>query len=460
MPGRLPSSGVMPRHNASVHFFVVAQITCALLLALSGLAKFRSPEATAEAIAVLRLPAWARDPRVPKLLAWGETLLAAVLVLGAGWVLALSGAVAAALFVAYFLVVARALQFDEPVRCGCFGELGEAELSVATLLRNAGLTLLALLVLIGGGAHSSLWSLDLGEWGWVAVTALATGVLLLSLKAPGPRPAGAWLADVRLSDGDTTRGVAVGELAAREDGVVLLFLAPGSLGSDQVVERRADWAGRPVIPVVPEGEAANERFAWLPRLHEDPGGNLATALGVSGPAALPVDAKGYPAGEVVLGSRAVLQILLAVPTAEEAVLESQDQSVMIRRPIPPAVVLTADRTPLTLRELAATRGQLLVGIGALGTPAMTAIERMEAWQAAQPALDVRIMAPFLLTESLAAEPVRRAAVYDHRLVASEALGLVGQVSAVLIGKDGFVGRPVTGIEGVADLVASPGRSKR
>lgn len=443
-----------------MHFFVVAQVTCALLLALAGLAKLRAPEATAEAIAVLRLPAWAREQRVPKLLAWGEIILAAALALGAGWFLALSGVVAAALFAAYFLVVSRALQFDEPVRCGCFGELGEAELSVATLLRNAGLTLLALLVIIGGGAQASLWSLDLEGWGWVAVSALAMGVLLLSLKAPGPRPAGAWLADVRLTDGYNAQEVAIGELAAHEGGAVLLFLTPGSLGSDQVVEQRADWAGRPVIPIVPGGEAANERFAWLPRLHEDPGANLATALGVSAPAALRVDAKGHPAGEVVLGSRAVLQVLLAASNADDAVPEPQDQSVMIRRPIPPAVVLTADRTPLTLRELAATRGQLLVGIGALGTPAMTVIERMEAWQAAQPGLDVRIIAPFLLTDSLAAEPVRRAAVYDHRLVASEALGLTGQVSAVLVGKDGFVGRPVTGVEGVTELVTSPGRSKR
>lgn len=442
-----------------MHFFVVAQVTCALLLALSGLAKLRSPEATAEAIAVLRLPAWARDPRVPRLLAWGETALAVVLLLGAGWFLTLAGGVAAALFAAYFLVVARALQFDEPVRCGCFGELGEAELSVATLLRNAGLTFLALLILIGGGMHSSLWSLNLEGWGWVAVSVLATGVLLLSLKAPGLRPPGAWLADVRLVEGYDAREVAIGELAAREGGAVLLFLTPGSLGSGQVVEQRADWMGRPVISIVPGGEATNERFAWLPRLHEDPGGNLATALGVSAPAALRVDAKGHPAGELVLGSRAVLKVLLAAPAAEgAAVSEPQDQRIMIRRPIPPAVVLTADRTPLTLKELAAARGQILVGVSALGTPAMTVLERMEAWQAAHPTLDVRIIAPFLLTESLAAESVRSAAVYDHRLVASDALGLSGPVSAVLIGKDGFVGRPVIGVEDVVGFMSSPGRS--
>lgn len=151
----------------------LAALTLAAVLALAGRAKWRRHEALVSALAELRLPrSWGRPVR---LLPAAELALAAALVLPWWRPVAVAVAVAAALLmVAYTVVAARALGFDPRPHCGCFGDLGEPQVGGRMLVRN--------LVLLGlAGVH--LW--------WVA-----TGHSLLTLGDPD---ALAWLVMAAIS---------------------------------------------------------------------------------------------------------------------------------------------------------------------------------------------------------------------------------------------------------------------
>ncbi len=60
-----------------------------------------------------------------------------------GWLLAVVGAVATALFVVYTVLVARVLRTGDSVECHCFGSLGGDRVTSATLARNLVLVALA-----------------------------------------------------------------------------------------------------------------------------------------------------------------------------------------------------------------------------------------------------------------------------------------------------------------------------
>ena len=47
------------------------------------------------------------------------------------------------LFVAYLVLVARAVRRPEPVDCGCFGALGDSQVTRVTVWRNAALVVAA-----------------------------------------------------------------------------------------------------------------------------------------------------------------------------------------------------------------------------------------------------------------------------------------------------------------------------
>lgn len=117
----------------------------ALLLAVAGIAKLRSPGAAARAV---ELP-----PAVIRLFAAGELALAAVALLGASrW----SSLLMAALYAAFALLTLRLARAG--AACGCFGAEGSPASPLQSAL-SAVLSGLAALSAIGG-AHAAGWILQ------------------------------------------------------------------------------------------------------------------------------------------------------------------------------------------------------------------------------------------------------------------------------------------------------------
>lgn len=164
---------------------VLPVLTCALILLVSGAAKLRERQATADAFGALRVdaPSWA-----PALLAPAELVLGVALLVSPAPLLVVVASATLALLLAYWLVVARALRFEHPVRCGCFGRLGAHTITGRTLVRNTLLVLAGVLALVGALRGVSVPSAlaDLDQWWlWLVGAALAAAVCTLSLGGSG-----------------------------------------------------------------------------------------------------------------------------------------------------------------------------------------------------------------------------------------------------------------------------------
>ena len=460
---------------------MLGNLTCAVLLAVSGVAKLRAKEETRDAFSALRLPGWLGRSPAPVVLPFAELLLAAVLVLGSGWVLVAGAAASVALFAAYTVVIARALRFEEPVRCNCFGALGSHDVSQRTLARNLLILLLAVLGFMAVIVGVDIYSLDGAGWGWVAMAALSAAALMLSLgRGPAVEAAGegqplGFAPRLALREVPSEKSVRLSALAHEHRGVVLLFVMAGCGGCERVLAQLPEWLaqvpGRTVIPVRPSGHSLDDpKWKELTLLHEDYGSNVAHALvGPYTPGAVELDASGAVVGSPATGEAKVRELILrpvleagaAEAVVEEpeapAIVEEEDDGLedYVRAPIPDAVLLRPDGEPVTLRQLASQQAQLLVTIDCLCAPAREAIARVEEFQSRLPVLQVRLMPSIRPSVPGTFPPeVERNAVYDYMGLAAKALGATGKAAAVLLGADGMIaGGPVSGIDEVAQFVA-------
>ena len=177
---------------------LIVLLTLAAVLLVSGVAKLRDPRATRDAFDALRVPAFVPADTTARALPWAEIVLAvALLALPAPW--SVVGALAVLLvMLAYTAVIARALTFDEPVTCSCFGSIGRHDVDRLTLGRNVLLSLLAgaasWFALDGGSGPAAIADLD--EQGWsvlvaavaaAVVAVLVAGVRTSSASAPSVR---------------------------------------------------------------------------------------------------------------------------------------------------------------------------------------------------------------------------------------------------------------------------------
>jgi hypothetical protein len=156
--------------------FVVPPLLLIMTLVVSAVAKIRDPRDTSSVFLQLGLPRVLLRLRVPRLLPYGELVLAGFLLLASGAWYVVATTMTLLLFVAYFLVILRAVRLPYPVRCSCFGRLGLGEVTGWTLARNAVLLALALVTWVdswrGDGVAQRLG--DLGGWAWaLAGVALA-----------------------------------------------------------------------------------------------------------------------------------------------------------------------------------------------------------------------------------------------------------------------------------------------
>lgn len=300
-------------------------LTCVVVLVISGVAKLRAPDGVDAAFTALDVPAALDTPWVRRLFPWVEIALGVWLVLATGTALVVVALLTLGLFLAYLVLVARAARRPEPVECGCFGGLGDGEVTAVTVWRNAALVLSAALAVLagvrGGGVLPALVD-DSGVWAWVAASALTAAVAVLVAY----RPRSASLDEHQPSeahldaDGEYVGGPAPSAQVLTEDGELVLlaretrtaahllvFLSPGCGRCAGIVPLIPAWSEelapvtvRAVLtapPSVLQTSAEHLRgLAWF-----DPHSITRQAFGVGTPAAVLLGTDGQLAGGPVNG---------------------------------------------------------------------------------------------------------------------------------------------------------------
>ncbi|TGN63764.1 hypothetical protein EXE59_07205 [Nocardioides eburneiflavus] len=300
---------------------LVVVLTLVAVLLVSGVAKLRDPRATRDAFAALRVPPIVPADVAAPALSWLEVALAVLLLVAPATGLVPVAALVLLLMLAYTALIGRALGFDEPVTCSCFGSIGRHDVDRTTLARNVLLTALSAIVLWfaadGGSVPSAVGALDGGDWAALAATLAAAAVAVLVLSGPATDaslvPAEEDLLDyerqaipygaLTLHDG---RSTSLAQLAAAQ-ARLLVVLNPGCGPCVRTAEKLDDWAAllAPAVGAVaiyPDeasaraaGEHAPDLAAWEPEL------NVRRVFSVAAPAAVLLGADGYLAGGPVAG---------------------------------------------------------------------------------------------------------------------------------------------------------------
>src|SRR5690625_7513457 len=163
---------------------LAAPLLLSLTLLVSGLAKLGAREGTEDAMASLRLPLRRAHRAVATVLPVAEIVLAATLWIPVAGLQIAAAAVVAALMVAYLVIIARALGFEETVECSCFGTLASPTVSLSTLWRNlilSGLGGLAVIAALSGVTARAVLEVPLPLLGWAGALALTVAPTALAL---------------------------------------------------------------------------------------------------------------------------------------------------------------------------------------------------------------------------------------------------------------------------------------
>jgi hypothetical protein len=302
---------------------VVPPLLLIATLVVSAVAKLRDPADTASVFVRLRLPRALLRLRVPRLLPYGELLLAASLLLASGAWYACATTVSLLLFVAYFLVILRAVRLPYPVSCRCFGRLGLGEVTRWTLARNGVLLALALVTWVdswdGEGVAERLG--DLGGWAWATAGLLVTAAVVAFVARGRDRGTAvdgldptAYLAAPAphgMLDGPD------GPVPVRDltDTAPRLLVFGDPEHDRDLVERASSWADRlaPVrVHVVTEqGSATEDGLVLL-----DPQGTFRSRLGAASPGAALLGTDRTVAGGPVAGDDAITGLVEAVAAGQ------------------------------------------------------------------------------------------------------------------------------------------------
>lgn len=168
----------------------LASLTLVAVLILSGLAKRPDPQSTHSMMRLLRLPGFIANETVARILPWGELAVAALLLTPWRWSFTLGAVAAVALFITFWVIVARAMTFDPRPTCGCFGRVGDHRINGRTVARNTILVGLALVsvwtAVRGETATGLLVDFTANDWLWLLLAvALAAVALFVLGSAPG-----------------------------------------------------------------------------------------------------------------------------------------------------------------------------------------------------------------------------------------------------------------------------------
>jgi thiol-disulfide isomerase/thioredoxin len=322
-------------------------LACAVVLLVSGVAKLRAPRTVDSAFTALEVPAVLDTPLTRRLSPWLEVALGVGLLLATGAALVVVAALTLALFIVYLLLVVRAVRRPEPVDCGCFGALGDSEVTTMTVWRNVLLVVAALLAVVaglqGGGLAGSLG--DAGALAWVASAALTAAIaVLVAYRAPAAAPPAAGAPVDVDGDGDYERGETPraqvlnqrGELVLLADEAMttahlLVFLNPGCGPCERIGPDLARWAEElhPVTlrAVVTAAPAVGRSYTYFDGLaYYDPFGLARAAFGVGTPAAVLLGTDGLLAGGPVQGEADVRSFVAEVAEHLHEALEAEGLS--------------------------------------------------------------------------------------------------------------------------------------
>jgi thiol-disulfide isomerase/thioredoxin len=331
--------------SAPVAALVVA-LTLSAVLLVSGAAKLRDSRATQDAFVALRVPDLVPVGAGAAALPWVEVVLAVLLVASPTPVLVPVAVAVLLLMAAYTVLIARALRFDDPVTCSCFGSIGRHEVGTLTLGRNVLLTLLTGFVLWfaidGGSAPSALGSLDADGW-WAllaAMAAVAVAVLVVAPSSSG-EPVGRDL-DGELVDYER-HPIPYGVLR-RMDGATLTLTEAATTQARLVVvlnsncgpcirtaEKLDGWAQRldPVVGVLvvyPDEAAAAGQVGHSPDLSTwEPDWNVRRVFALAPPSVVLLGADGFLAGGPVSGEDEVNELVETVLAEVEAAATTSEQ---------------------------------------------------------------------------------------------------------------------------------------
>jgi hypothetical protein len=303
--------------------YVIPPLLLIATLLVSAVAKIRDPRDTSSVFLQLGLPRVLLRLRAPRLLPYGELVAAAALLLAPDHWYVLAAGATLLLFVAYFLVILRAVRLPYPVSCSCFGRLGLGEVTGRTLVRNGVLLALAVVTWAdswrGDGVAQRLGDLP-GAVRWLAGLALAAVTVAFVVRVrrqPSPPEDDADDADdaayrpVPFPDGmllGRDGPLAVWQLTdARAR--LLVFCDPEQDGD--LVERGSSWAAQlaPVrVHLVTEREVAADGDLILC----DPGSELRRRLGVASPGAVLLGTDRMLAGGPVAGADDIADLVEAV----------------------------------------------------------------------------------------------------------------------------------------------------
>src|SRR6478752_401088 len=299
-------------------------LTCAAVLIVSGVAKLRAPETIDSAFTSLEVPRALDTPFVRRLSPWVEVALGAWLLLATGVALVVVATLTLLLFVAYLVLVARAVRRPEPVDCGCFGALGDSQVTRVTVWRNAALVLSALLAVVAGLQGVGLIGavVDGDALPWIATATLMAAVaVLVAYRAPTTAPSsdGPRLdAEGNYQRQPTPRATVLtqkGQLVllsdqTRTSALLLVFLSPGCGPCGRLGPLLAGW-NEELAPV--SVRAVVNALPYLDgQSYFDPFGTTRDAFGVGTPAAVLLGTDGRLAGGPVQGEQEVRDFVAEV----------------------------------------------------------------------------------------------------------------------------------------------------
>lgn len=165
-------------------------ILLTVTLLVSGLSKLGARQGTEDAMSSLRLPLRSFHRSVANVLPVAEIVLALALWIPSVPLQVLTSTLVALLMIAYLVIIARALAFDEQVECSCFGTLASPTVSRTTLGRNVVLCLLAVVTLVAASSGAMTAALVLAPLTLVGLAAvLLLAIVLTALTLGGAAPA-------------------------------------------------------------------------------------------------------------------------------------------------------------------------------------------------------------------------------------------------------------------------------
>ena len=196
---------------------VAAPILMTMTLVVSAVTKLGEREGIEDAMTSLRLPLRPAHRAIAAVLPGLELLLALALWVPVAGIQVVAAGATTVLMLAYLVIIARALTFEEEVSCSCFGSLASPTVSRATLWRNILLVVLSGAALVSAATDRTALALTQSPLALLGATlALLLAVVLTVLVLGGTRDARARGMDEGAGRGD---GTALDDAAADGSGI-------------------------------------------------------------------------------------------------------------------------------------------------------------------------------------------------------------------------------------------------